>query len=272
MQTVGEKIGFIGAGHMAEALISGLTASGPATAGSLLAHDVQPGRLADMAGRFGLATPGSNARVAEQADVLVIAVKPKDLASALRDVAGSPAPACRIISIVAGATTRRIEEALGGTPAVVLAMPNTPCLIRQGVTAIAPGRWAGAEVLARARALFDAVGVTVTVEEGRMDAVTAVSGSGPAYVFLLMELLGHGAVELGLDAATARRLVREMAAGAARMAQTSGLEPAVLRQRVTSPGGTTEAALAVMAERGLPRLIGDALKAAARRSAELSRG
>ncbi len=203
--------------------------------------------------------------------IVVLAVKPQDMASVLGSLSAVLGERTLVISIAAGITTTFIERGLGGRRPVVRAMPNTPARIGEGMTALCRGRCARKTDMDRAAVLFRRVGEVVTVPEARMDAVTAVSGSGPAYVFHLAECLTAAAVAQGLSEATARKLVVRTLVGAGRLLAASREDAGELRRRVTSPGGTTEAALTVMRRRGWDRIVRLAVDAAARRSAALSR-
>jgi pyrroline-5-carboxylate reductase len=264
-------IGFIGAGNMARSLAGGLLNSGWAADRLLLADpDANQRRGAEQA--LGLKTFADNRDLAARAEVLVLAVKPQ----ALKEVTEALAPTVQkkkplVISIAAGVRVHDIERWLGGTLPIVRAMPNTAALIGSG----ASGLYANARVTEAQRdaaeSILRAVGVTVWVEsESLIDTVTAVSGSGPAYFFLVMEVLEKAAIKHGLDPKTARLLTLETAYGAAKMALEGGEEPAQLRQRVTSPGGTTEEAVQALEAGQIERLFDDAVTAAMRRARELA--
>lgn len=265
-------IAFIGGGNMARSLIGGLI-SGGCDARRIRVADPFPEALDSLADKFGVHVTSDNAEVAAQADVIVLAVKPQVMTKALesiRDVVQKNRPL--MISIAAGITETLIRTGLGGRAAVVRTMPNTPALLRCGATAL----YANAEVTEaqreKAESILRSVGIVRWVDaEAQLDAVTAVSGSGPAYFFLLMELLEKAGREMGLPAETARLLTLQTAYGAARMALESAEEPATLRERVTSPGGTTAAALNHLGTTGFAESFTAAVHAAAERSAELSR-
>ncbi len=264
-------IGFVGAGNMARSLASGLLASGW-TRDRVILSDIDPDSRRAVETALGLATLADNREIVERAQVVVLAVKPQ----VLRSVAEGIAPAVQkknplVVSIAAGVPSADLERWLGGGVALVRAMPNTPALIGSG----ASGLYANTRVTEaqhdEAESVLRAVGVTVWLtDEALMDVVTAVSGSGPAYFFLLMEALEQAAVRQGLDGATARLLTLETAYGAAKMALEVGEEPARLRARVTSPGGTTERALAAFEQGGFRALIERAVEAAVARARELA--
>jgi pyrroline-5-carboxylate reductase len=263
-------VGLIGAGNMARSLAGGLINNGwPKTA--LILSDPDANQRHGAQDALGVDVYEDNAEVAARADILVLAVKPQALVEAARALA--PAVQRRkplVVSLAAGVRLADIERWLGGALAMVRVMPNTPALVGSG----ASGMYANARVDAgkrdQAESILRAVGVTVWVEnEELIDVVTALSGSGPAYFFLIMEALERAAVEQGLDPKQARLLTLETAFGAAKMALEGGEEPSQLRRRVTSPGGTTEAAIRVFEDGGIRRLCNDAVTAAIKRAREL---
>ena len=263
------QIGFIGGGNMATALIGGLHASQPEGLSFVVIEPVAEAR--DKLARL----PNVHCHAAAHpelatCDALVMAVKPQQMAEAAAAVA--PYASGRlVVSIAAGIRSTDIARWLGGAAAVVRTMPNTPALIGAGITGMYASPAVSPEQRALADGLLAAVGTTVWVErEEQLDAVTAVSGSGPAYVFYFIEALERGGVALGLEHAAARRLALATFQGAARLASESGEPPALLRERVTSKGGTTYAALTSMEHDGVGQAIGRALDAAARRSVELA--
>jgi len=264
-------IAFIGAGHMAGSLINGLTSDGYDPT-RIVASDTNPDALAAMARRTGVRTTADNA-LAAGSDVVVLAVKPQTLQGVARQIA--PVVQRRrplVISIAAGIREDALEDWLGGGVALVRTMPNTPAMIGAGATVLHAGSGVTDAQRDTAESILRAVGLTRWVDdEGLLDAVTALSGSGPAYFFLVMEAMEAAAIELGIPRETARLLTLQTALGAARMAIESDEEPATLRRRVTSPGGTTERAVAVLEDGGLRGLFGRALTAARDRSVELSR-
>jgi len=267
-----ERVVFMGAGNMTEALVRGLLAAGLATAKDLVVTDIAPARLEHFRARYGVAGSSDNAAAARAADVIVLAVKPQQLADVCRALAGALERDPLVISIAAGILTARIEEALGGAARVVRAMPNTPALVGAGITAIAPGRRATAADLNLAERLLGAAGAVVRVGEEDLDAVTAVSGSGPAYVFYLAEAMREAASQLGLSLDVADALVRRTILGAGRLLEAeAGTLPEELRRRVTSKGGTTEAAVSELEARKVREAFVAAVIAAAARARALSR-
>ena len=263
------RIGFIGGGNMATALLGGLLAQGMPAEAMRVVEPSAPQREA-LQQRFGIAAFERADRAAlDGVDLVLLAVKPqhmREAIAALPPLSGE----VLVVSIAAGIRARDLSRWLGGHQRVVRAMPNTPALVGKGITGLAALPGAGRADRAMAEQVLGAVGPTVWVDdESMLDAVTAVSGSGPAYVFLFIEALEQGALALGLDAAQARALALHTVAGAAQLALQSGEPPNTLRERVTSKGGTTAAALAVMEAGELRRLVADALAAAQRRSVEL---
>ena len=227
-------------------------------------------RLHDVETRIGVACHMDPIEATTERDVIVVAVKPRDVPSLLDAVAGSIRPEQVVISIAAGVPIAVFEHALHGVP-VIRAMPNTPSLVKEGVTAIAGGTWVSEDHLARARRVLEAVGSVIAMDESLLDAVTAVSGSGPAYVFLLAEALEEAAVREGLPHDIATALVRQTVRGAGHLLTDTTTRPGELRAQVTSPGGTTAAAMHVLEEHGFRALLEDAVQAAAARSRELGR-
>lgn len=201
-------------------------------------------------------------------EVAVVAVKPRDVPRLLSEIGDGYEKGQVILSLAAGVPTRLFEASLGEAP-VVRAMPNTPALVDEGITGVAVGRYAGPEALARAERVLSAVGQVIEMEESLLDAVTAVSGTGPAYAFLLAEALTEAAIREGLPRQIAERLVHQTIKGAGALLVETGLSPFELRAQVTSPGGTTAAAVHVLEERGFRALVEDAVRAAGDRSREL---
>lgn len=266
-------LGFIGAGNMATSLISGLVADGHDPQ-RILVSDPEHEKLATLAARFGIRSVSDNLAAAASADVLILAVKPQILRSVCLELQSSvQRQHPLVISIAAGVREIYLQQWLGGGVALVRTMPNTPAMLQSGATVLHADR---SNVLSQQRDLAEsvmrAVGLTCWVEnENLLDAATALSGSGPAYFFLVMEAIEQAGVELGLDPLTAHLLTIQTALGAARMAMESSESPANLRERVTSRGGTTEHALRIFEDGGLRSLFGRALTGAKNRSEELSR-
>lgn len=266
------NIGFIGSGNMAEALIRGILSAKLYAPRDVLIGDVRPDRLGALHREYGVTPAASNVELASKADVLVLSVKPQSFEQVLGEIRHAVRKNTLIVSIAAGVTTAHIAAVLAG-PEVIRVMPNTPALIGQGAAALYSSN-ASPQSMEIAQGIFGAVGKVVVVEdEELMDAVTAVSGSGPAYFFLLMEAMIESAKTLGLSDEVARTLVLQTAKGAALLAEAAaekGEIPTELRQRVTSPGGTTEAALKIFRRLDFANTVQMALKAANDRSKELS--
>jgi pyrroline-5-carboxylate reductase len=261
------KLALVGGGRMGEALLGGLLAGGWASPGDLAVVEKLPARRAELEQLF----PGVHVvDEALAADGAIIAVKPDDVEAAGRALAA--AGVGRVLSIAAGVTLARLEAAVGAGVPVVRAMPNTPALVGAGAAAIAPGTAAGDEDLAWAESILGAVGTVVRVPERLLDAVTGLSGSGPAYVFLVAEALIDAGVLVGLPRPTAIALATQTLLGSARLLAETGDGPEALRAAVTSPGGTTAAGLRVLESAGLRAAFLDAVAAATDRSRELGAG
>lgn len=269
-----KTIGFIGGGNMAQALLTGILKTGLYHANHIWVSDVRVEHLDVLKDLYGIHATADNEELTAQADVLVLSVKPQVMADVLEGIAGTLKKDVLVISIAAGITTAAIAEKLGDVQ-VVRVMPNTPALVGAGASGLYNAS-ASEDGLKIALDICSSVGRAIVVEdEGLMDAVTAVSGSGPAYFFLLMEEMIKAGVELGLTEEAAKTLVLQTAKGAALLAESAqqrGEDPAILRQKVTSPGGTTEAALKVMNENGFGKIILKALTTARDRGKELSGG
>jgi pyrroline-5-carboxylate reductase len=265
------RIAFIGGGHMTTSLVGGLLRRG-APVESLRVADPVPAQLQRLQYEFGIRGSADNREAVADADIVVLAVKPQDMAQAAGSIAPEVAGRRRlVISIAAGIRLAQLARWLGAGVPAVRAMPNRPALIGAGITALYAGAGVTADDRHAVEELMSAAGATVWLErESQMDAVTAISGSGPAYFFLLIESLEAAGLELGLPHETARRLAVETARGAGRMAAEGGHEPATLREQVTSKGGTTAAALEELEAAGVRAIFRRAVAAAARRSTQLA--
>ena len=266
MTELPRTVGTVGAGNMAEAILHGLLQAG-LRPDQLMASDPDPARREHVTTHLGVPTTDSNAEVSAFAELVVLAVKPGQLEAAASTLPRDSGPL--FVSIAAGVTLATLRRHLGASARVVRAMPNTPALIGEGITAIAADPAADPADLERAESVLRAVGKVLRVPESQLDPVTGLSGSGPAYVYLFIEALTEAGIHEGLSAAAARDLAVQTTLGAARMVQTSGEHPAVLRERVTSPGGTTVAGLAALEDGGLRAAIMAAVRAATARSREL---
>ena len=263
-------IAFIGVGRMGSALARGLVAAGVPPE-RIWASDADASAARRLAEEIGVRVPGSNREAVGDADTVVLAVKPQVAKSVLQDLAPALTERHALVSIAAGISTAQLAD-WSGLPArrIVRTMPNTPCLVGAGAVAMAIGPETDADAAEAARAVFEATSLVVTVDEKLIDAVTGLSGSGPAYVFLFLEALADGGVAAGLSRETAQSLAAQTVLGAAKMVVDLGAHPAQLRDQVTSPGGTTVAGLGVLEERGFRSAVIEAVQAAARRSRELS--
>jgi pyrroline-5-carboxylate reductase len=264
-------LSFIGGGNMARSLIGGLIADGwPAE--RIRVTDTNPDTLSRLAERFGVSTGSDNVAAAAAAGVVLLAVKPQVMHAVASQIhAAVQAHRPLVISIAAGIRSADLDRWLGGNTSIVRCMPNTPALVQSGATALFANAQVGAAQRDLAESILRAVGLTLWLDDEQlMDAVTALSGSGPAYCFLIMEALQAAGMQLGLPEQTARLLALQTAFGAAKMALESDEDAATLRQRVTSPGGTTERALQVFEQGDLRGLIARALTAARDRSRELA--
>lgn len=263
------KISFIGGGNMAEAIIRGLLREDVGVGISVA--EINPRRRDELTAHFpNVRVLDDAAEAAQWGEVIVLAVKPQQAAAALDAIHNAVTPDKLVISIMAGIPTARIEENLKPGCRVVRAMPNTPALIGAGATAVCSGRKASNGDLDLARQVFALTGSAVCVDEKQMDAVTGLSGSGPAYVFTFIEALSDGGVKNGLPRDVATQLAVQTVLGAARMLAETGDHPAVLKEKVTSPGGTTIAGLHALENGGFRGMVMDAVEAASNRSKELA--
>ena len=263
-------IAMIGSGQMGEALIGGWLAAKTVPPEALVATDASAERRDLVKRRFGVRTGTDNRDAASRADVVVLAVKPQILDGVMKEL--SPALAGKLVlSIAAGVTIAHLARLAPKGARFVRVMPNTPVLVREGVSALSFGDGVSAQDQQLARRLFEAVGRAVVVEEKLMDAVTGLSGSGPAYVFMAIEALADGGVKMGLPRTVADLLAAQTVLGAARMVLETGEHPAKLKDRVASPGGTTIAGLHRLEQGGLRAALMAAVEAAAKRSEELGR-
>jgi len=266
-----EKLGFIGIGNMGEALLRGIISSGLMPPDDILASDLDIDKLSSLSHELKIAAVESNRELVSRASVILVALKPNVILSVLSDISAYISEPKWCISIAAGVSTDAIEDALQKDLPVVRVMPNTPAMVNEGMAAICPGKHASKEHIQRTQQIFQAVGKAIVVKEEKlMDAVTALSGSGPAFVFLMIESLTDAGVQLGLSRADAAVMAAQTVLGASKMLVDTGEHPAVLKNKVTSPGGTTAAGLYEL-ERGNVRAgIIDAVVAAALRSKQLS--
>ena len=270
------SVSILGAGSMGGAILQGVVAAGGGREVVVTNRTAAKARaLAGMPGVTSLALeddPTANVRAAASADIVLVGVKPAMVPDLLREIAPALRADAVVVSLAAGVTLATFARELGPDRAVVRSMPNTPALVGKAVTGLAPGDRVSATQRAQVRALFETCGSVIEVPESGIDALSTISGSGPAYVFLLVEALTAAAEEKGFAREDARRMAEQTFIGAAALLEASGEDPAELRRRVTSPKGTTERAVTVLQEADLPRLFGRATDAALARARELAAG
>ncbi len=265
------NIAFLGGGNMAEALIKGVLTDAM-DAAQVCVSDPSDARRTYLTDTYGIIAHDDNRAAMQGTDLVIVAVKPQVIDDVLVQIQDDVNERQVVVSIAAGVTVAHIQGHLYADSKVVRVMPNTPALVGEGAAAVTPGPGVTPEELARVSAVFDAVGSVVVVAEEQMDAVTALSGSGPAYVFLMIQALTDGGVKMGLPHDTAATLAAQTVLGAATMAATTGTHPAKLKDMVTSPGGTTAAGLHVLENAALRGALIGAVEAATLRSRELGRG
>lgn len=261
-------IGFIGAGNMAEAMIRGLLRGNDFAPGQISASGPRAERVGELATSYGIAATTDN-KVPAAAEIVVLSVKPQILSRVLDEVADTISVDALVISIAAGVPVSAIQARLASGTRVVRAMPNTPALVDAAATAIAGGEHARESDLADAKKIFDAIGLTVILEESQLDAVTGLSGSGPAYVFLILEALSDAGVKVGLSRRTAQLLAAQTVLGSAKLLLETNEHPGRLKDMVTSPGGTAITGLHTLEAGGVRTTLMNAVEAATRRSREL---
>jgi pyrroline-5-carboxylate reductase len=264
-----KKIGIIGAGNMGEALISGLVHSRSSIPENIIISDIRKDKLRAVKEAYGVATTGNNLNVVDASEIVVYAVKPQIMASVLRETASPLDMTKVIISIAAGVPLAAIESCLNKDLRLIRVMPNIPASVREGAAAIAAGKHVLKDDLKIAKAVFDSVGKSVIIEEELMDAITGLSGSGPAYIFLIVDALADAGVKMGLSREDALFLSTQTVLGAAKLLMETNEHPGRLKDRVTSPGGTAIAGLHTLEEGGLRTTLINAVETATRRSREL---
>ena len=266
------KLGFVGGGRMAEALIKGVMAAGLVKVEDIIAADPSPERRELLRKEFRITVTEDSSPVWAECDLVVLAVKPQILGTLLERYRGEIKPRHLLISIAAGIPLALMEECLEGSGCrVIRVMPNTPALVLKGASVLSPGRGVSDQDLATAKAIFDAVGSSVVLDESYLDAVTGLSGSGPAYVFTFLEALTDAGVKVGLPRPVAESLVLQTVLGSVLLALESREHPASLRAMVTSPGGTTIAGLHELEKGALRATLMNCVEAATNRSGELGR-
>jgi len=264
-----KKIGVIGTGNMGRALIGGLINSGSSVSENIVCSDIKEGKIKGIEEEFGVGTRDDNSDVARESEIIIYAVKPQIMAPVLKETGDCLNMSKIVISIAAGVPLAAIESCLGKELRVIRVMPNVPALIMEGASAVAAGRNALPEDLTLAKAIFDSVGKSVIIEEELMDAVTGLSGSGPAYIFLIIDALSDAGVKVGLSREDALFLSAQTVLGAAKLLMETGEHPGKLKDSVTSPGGTAIAGLHTLEGGGLRTTLINAVEAATTRSKEL---
>jgi pyrroline-5-carboxylate reductase len=265
-----KKIGFIGGGAICEALLGGLINKEIVDPGLVSVHDVVPERLQYLKQRFDIHAHGSGKQVVKTSDILFLTVKPQVMGKVLPEIGAQVSRQTLVVSVAAGITLASIEQHMPEVP-VIRVMPNTPVAVGAGMTAVARGTYATEESAQLVAALFSSVGRSVIVDESMMDAVTGLSGSGPAFMFLMLDALSDAGVRVGFPRQTAKLLAAQTMMGAAKMMLDTGEHPAQLRDMVTSPSGTSIAGVHVLEEKAVRAALIDAVVAATNRSREMGR-
>jgi pyrroline-5-carboxylate reductase len=266
-----KRVGFLGSGNMGEALIKGLVTANVVPARAIHAADVRDERLRELEKQYGITIARDNRALVADADVVIFAVKPQIIDAVAHEIAPAITREKLLVSVAAGVSTARIRAALGKPARLIRVMPNTPALVLEGITAVARADGLDAGDLDVAVEIFSAVGRVVVLDEAAMDAVTGLSGSGPAYVALVIEALADGGVKMGLDRATAHALATQTVLGAAMLLRETGMHPGALKDMVSSPGGTTIAGVGALEAAGLRAALIDAVERATLRSRELGK-
>jgi len=272
MTIKGLTVGFIGGGNMGEALIKGLLEASLVPATSIHATDVRLERLKELDRRYGIQVSSDNADVVRHSDIVILAVKPQIMDAVLKEIAPAVTRRKLLISVAAGVSTAKIRAVLHKEARLIRVMPNTPALVLEGVTAIAKADNLEPDDLDTAGEIFSAVGRVVVLDKALMDAVTGLSGSGPAYVAVVIESLADGGVRMGLDRITAMTLATQTVLGAAKLLLETGMHPGALKDMVSSPGGTSIAGVAALEEGGIRTTFIKAVERATVRSRELGQG
>jgi pyrroline-5-carboxylate reductase len=267
----GKTLAFLGGGNMSDALIAGLLQAGTARPEQIIATDILPDRRDHLKSRYRIKTTPDNREAAGLANILILSVEPQVLDEVLEEIEPAVQADCLILSVAAGYPIARVASHLKAVTRIVRAMPNTPSTVREAVTALTFTHGLSEDDRNIARTVFESVGKVVVVEERLMDAVTGLSGSGPAYVYVMIEALADGGVKMGLPRQVAELLAAQTVLGAARMLIESGDSPGRLKDRVASPGGTTMAGLYQLEKGRLRATLISAVEAAAKRSAELGK-
>lgn len=267
----GKKIAFIGGGAMAEAILSGVLNAGLTSPENLWVSDPEEARRKHFKSTFGINVTDDNSKACNQGDLVILAVKPYMIEKVLKETGTDFNPEQIVVSIAAGVSASAIEKLVAPGVPVIRVMPNTPCLVGEGASALALGSDAGPKQEALVKAVFSAVGKAVVVKEELMDAVTGLSGSGPAYMYIILEAMADGAVRMGLPRQEAITLAAQTMLGAAKMVLETGEHPGRLKDMVTTPGGTTIAGLYALEKEGVRGAIMKAVSKAAKKAGELSK-
>ena len=265
-----KKIGFIGSGAIAEALTSGIIKAGLINPNQIIVNDIHQSRLDYMQKKLGVHTTLNIQELVKEVNILFLTVKPQVIHSVLETLAPFITPTTLVVSVVAGVTTRILQEKMPCIP-IIRAMPNTPVAVGEGMTVITLGEFAGKQNGELVLTIFSSVGRAIIMDESAMDAVTGLSGSGPGYAFVLIDALSDAGVWVGLSRENAIILAAQTLLGAAKMVLETGEHPAKLRDMVTSPGGTTIAGIHVLEQRGVRVALMDAVKAATKRSQDMGK-
>ena len=266
-----KTIGVIGAGHIGAAVIGGLVKAKLTASKNIIASRRTESSLAELAKTFGVHTTTDNKKVAKSSDIIVLAIKPMNSRDVLNGIKDAVTSSQVIISVMAGIKTSFINSVLGVECPVIRTMPNTPVLVDSGATAISKGKFAGEEHLKIAYTIFKSIGTVEVVPESLLDAVTGLSGSGPAYIYMVIEAMTDGGVKMGIPRQIAFKLAAQTVFGAAKLVIETGKHPAILKDEVTTPGGTAIAAVAELETHGLRTMLINAVSTATERSKELSR-
>lgn len=268
-----KRIGFIGAGNMASVLIKGILKARLVDDNSIYASDIDLEKLDSLKSEYGINTVfKDNKKIVNECDIIILAVKPQIMEKVMKEISGSLTSEKLIISIAAGISTEFIGSFANNTPLrIIRAMPNTPALIMEGATAICPGEKISEDDLRIAKEIFSAVGVVAIVDESQMDAVTGLSGSGPAYIFMIIEALSDAGVKMGLSRDISMKLAAQTVMGAAKLQIDTGMHPGRLKDMVTSPGGTAIAGIHTLEQGGLRTTLINAVEQATLRSIQLGK-
>ena len=262
-------IGFIGGGNMGTALVGGILKQRIASPNEMIVADLSAERLNHLRERFGVSLTNDNKEAAAKADILFLSIKPQQYEAVIREIRDFCKEDQVVVTIAPGKTISWLQEMFGGTKKIVRCMPNTPALVGEGMMAICPGSHVSAGEVDKVKALLSGCGEVEEVAESMMDAVVALSGSSPAYVFMLLDAMVRAAVKQGMDHDQAYRMACQAVLGSAKLAKETGIDPDELKVMVCSPGGTTIEAVKVLEDRDLYGAVGEAMDACAKRSSEL---